>query len=344
MGKLNTGIIGCGTIFGVHAAAVQQVTGARLAAVTDIDETKAKAASHQYSCNSYTDYQEMLLDEQIQVIHICTPHYLHAEMAIAALRSGKHVLVEKPMAITLADAAAMTATARETGKSLGVCFQNRYNSTAIRLKSILDSGQAGRVVHAKATLKWHRDAAYYQNSGWRGKWATEGGGVLINQAIHTLDLLQWFLGDIQSVAGSVATNGLKNIIEVEDTARAVFTFSNGATADFFATTCHPVDAPVELEIECERLTLKLAEDLTIQTRDGREERVAEVNIRTGAKAYWGCSHLALITDFYRCLQTGVRFPLDGTAGRAALHMVRAIYASAKQQREVGWDEVIAALL
>jgi UDP-N-acetyl-2-amino-2-deoxyglucuronate dehydrogenase len=340
MEKLNTAIIGCGAIFGVHAAALQQLPEARLAAVVDINEAKAAEAAQHYGCRSYTDYRQMIQDERIQVVHICTPHYLHAEMTIAALRSGKHVLVEKPMATMLADAAAMINVSRETGKSLGVCFQNRYNSTAVRLKSILDSGQAGKVLRARAALKWHRDAAYYQESGWRGAWATEGGGVLINQAIHTLDLLQWFIGGIKSVTGSIATNCLKDIIEVEDTAQAVFTFKNGVTADFCATNCHPVNAPVKLEIECERLSLKLAGDLAIQTLDGRVEKVTEVNARTGAKAYWGCSHLELITDFYRCLQTGEHFTLDGVAGRTALQMVQAIYRSAREQRVVLWDEVV----
>jgi UDP-N-acetyl-2-amino-2-deoxyglucuronate dehydrogenase len=339
MKRLNTAIIGCGTIFGIHASVVQHSAGARLVAVTDIDEVKAEKAARQYDCGSYTDYRQMLRDGRIQVVHICTPHFLHAEMAIAALRSGKHVLVEKPMAITLADAETMIDVARKTGKSLGVCFQNRYNSTAIRVKNILDSGRAGKVVYAKAALKWHRDAAYYQQSNWRGAWATEGGGVLINQAIHTLDLLQWFLGEPKSVTGNIATNGLKNIIEVEDTAQAVFTFENGVTADFFATNCHPENAPVELEIECERLTMRLAGDLAIQTPDGRVERLPEENVRTGAKAYWGCSHLELIADFYHCLQSGERFAVDGTAGRTALQMVRAIYTSAGQKREVWWDEM-----
>jgi UDP-N-acetyl-2-amino-2-deoxyglucuronate dehydrogenase len=339
MEKFQTAIIGCGTIFDVHAAAVQQLPEAQLAAVVDINETRAVEAAQRYDCRSYTDYRQMLQDRQIQVVHICTPHYLHAEMAIAALRSGKHVLVEKPLAITLADADVLIGVARETGKKLGVCFQNRYNSTAVRLKSILDSGQAGKVVHAKAALKWHRDADYYRKSGWRGTWATEGGGVLINQAIHTLDLLQWFLGEITSVSGNVATNCLQNIIEVEDTAEAVFTFQNGVTADFFATNCHPVDAPVELEIECERLNLKLAGDLTIRTPAGVVTKVAEINQRTGEKAYWSNSHGALFRNFYRSLRTGEDFAIDAAAGRVALQMVKAIYYSAQRQREVLWKEL-----
>ncbi|HEX3047705.1 MAG TPA: Gfo/Idh/MocA family oxidoreductase [Bacillota bacterium] len=338
MEGFQSAIIGCGSIFGVHAKAVQQLDEARLAAVVDINETKAAEAAERYNCSSYTDYRQMLQDKQIQVVHICTPHYLHAEMAIAALQSGKHVLVEKPMAITFADAETMIRIARETGKRLGICFQNRYNFTASRIKNLLDSGRAGKVLHAKAAVKWHRDAAYYQNCGWKGKWATEGGGVLINQAIHTLDLLQWFLGEITSITGAVATTGLRNIIEVEDTAEAVIKFKNGVTADFFATNCHPVDEPVELEIECEQLNLKLAGELMIQSRDGQVERVAEVNTRTGAKAYWGCSHAALIADFYGHLGAGEPFLIDGASGSIALRMVRTIYHSAKCQSEVWWNE------
>lgn len=339
MEKIQTAIIGCGTISGVHAAAVRQLPETRLVAVVDIIEPRAAETAQRYGCRSYTDYRQMLQDQQIQAVHICTPHYLHAEMAIASMQSGKHVLVEKPIAVSLAEADAMIAAARQTGKKLGVCFQNRYNSTAVQMKSLLDSGQAGGAIRAKAAIKWHRDAAYYQTSGWRGAWATEGGGVLINQAIHMLDLLQWFLGDIISVTGNITTNCLQKIIEVEDTAEAVFTFQNGAKAELFATNCHPVNAPVELEIECERLTLKLAGDLTVQTREGKVTKFNELNRRTGEKAYWGDSHGALIQDFYRSLQSGEDFALDAVAGRVALQMVRAIYCSAKQQREVFWEEM-----
>jgi UDP-N-acetyl-2-amino-2-deoxyglucuronate dehydrogenase len=343
MEKLNTAIIGCGTIFGVHAAALQQIPETHLAAVVDIDAAKAAVEAKRYGCKSYTNYRQMLQDGRIRAVHICTPHYLHAEMTIAALQSGKHVLVEKPMAIALTDAKAMIDVARKTGKRLGICFQNRYNPTSIRIKKILASGRAGKILHAKAAVKWHRDAAYYQKDGWRGTWATEGGGVLINQAIHTLDLLQWFIGDIASVTGSIATTSLKNVIEVEDTAQAVFTFKNGVTADFFATNCHPVNAPVELEIECERLTLKLAGDLTIETQEGKVAKVAEITRRTGRKAYWGNSHETLIRDFYQSLCTGECFAIDGPAGRTALQMVQAIYLAARRQREVLWDEVAAAV-
>ncbi len=338
MGGFQTAIIGCGTICGIHAAAVQETPEASLAAVVDNDWQKAVAAAGQYDCRYYTDYRQMLQDPQIDVVHICTPHYLHAEMAKQALRSGKHVVLEKPMAISLADAAELTRVADESGKQLGVCFQNRYNSTSLRIKTLLDSGQAGAVRHARAKLQWHRDADYYRNSGWRGAWATEGGGVLINQAIHTLDLLQWFVGELYRIEGATATNGLKGVIEVEDTAQAFLTFTNGVTAEFFATVCNVENDPVELELECKHQTLKLAGDLTVVDRNGGVEQFAEQNVRTGAKAYWGCSHAALIADFYRCLQTGEPFALGGRAAFTALKLVKAIYYSARHHRPVLWED------
>ncbi|TCL74288.1 putative dehydrogenase [Hydrogenispora ethanolica] len=339
---LNSAIIGCGAIFPMHAEALRQLPAARLAAVVDIDKTRAAAAAEQYDCRSYADYREMLQDETIQVVHICTPHYLHAEMALAALRRGKHVLTEKPMAIELADAAAMIRTARETGRQLGICFQNRYNATSLRIKALLDSGAAGKLIRARGSVRWHRDEAYYRSGDWRGTWAMEGGGVLINQAIHTLDLLQWFGGPIRDIRGEIATTGLQGVIEVEDTAQAAITFQNGAVATFSATNCHPVNDPVEIELECERLTLKLADGLTIETRDGQIERVEEINTATGEKSYWGMSHAVLIGHFYHCLETGQSFPIAGEDGLTALQMVLAIYRSSREQRAIPWEELALA--
>ncbi len=339
MQQLSSAIIGCGAIFGVHAEALRQLPAARLAAVVDIDAAKAAEAAQCYDCRSYTDYREMLQDEAIQVVHICTPHYLHAEMAEAALRGGKHVLTEKPMAIAIADAEGMIRTARETGQQLGVCFQNRYNATSVRIKELLDSGAAGRLIRARGNVRWHRDEDYYRSGAWRGTWAMEGGGVLINQSIHTLDLLQWFGGAIRDIQGTIATTDLEGVIEVEDTAEATIRFQNGATATFFATNCHPTNEPVTVELECERLTLRLAESLTIEYHDGRVEQVEEINVRTGEKSYWGASHAALIEAFYNCLGTGQPFSLAGPEGLNALKMVQAIYRSAQQDRVVTWDEL-----
>lgn len=327
MEELGVAIIGCGAIHKVHADTVINNPYARLISVVDVNEQKAKAAALKYNCSFYTDYREALKDPGIDVVHICTPHYLHAPMALDAMMNRKHVLTEKPMAISVADAQEMIKVSGETGKSLGVCFQNRYNTTSLRIKRIIESGEVGEILGAKASVTWHRDEKYYTDSGWRGIWDKEGGGVLINQAIHTLDLLQWFMGEIDSLKGNVDTRLLKGVIEVEDTAEATILFKSGAAALFYATNCYRVNSPVELEIVCEKALIKLAGDLTILYENGEEERAADIDTRTGEKSYWGCGHSMLIDDFYKKLIKGKKFGIDGSEGLKALKLVKAVYES-----------------
>ena len=326
---MKAAIIGCGNIHGFHAEGIKKSGFAELAAVADIDAGRSGASAARYGCDFYTDYREVLKNPEIDAVHICTPHYLHAPMAIDAMRMGKHVLVEKPMAISSSDAVEMTKVSRETGKQICVCFQNRYNATSLKIKEMLDSGQLGTATGARAFVTWNRGAAYYAGGAWRGTWKEEGGGVLINQAIHTLDLLQWFLGDIAGIKGSYDTKLLKDVIEVEDTAEAVIKFKSGAVALFYATNCYVTDSPILLEVICEKAKLTLEEKLTITYKDGSTEVVTENDKATGEKAYWGCGHEALIRDFYDSLIKGRELFVDGTRGITALRMIEGIYRSVK---------------
>ena len=208
MEKMGAAVIGCGAISGVHADALRESQYAELLCVVDIKEDRAKKAADRYSCQWETDYRKVLDNKDIHVIHVCTPHYLHADMAIEGLKAGKHVLVEKPVAINVEQAKKMLEASKKYKSFLGVCFQNRYNPTSVVAKQILDSGELGKVLGIKGLVTWYRDEEYYSSSGWRGSFDTEGGGVLINQSIHTLDLMQWFGGDIESSKGGVYTKFL----------------------------------------------------------------------------------------------------------------------------------------
>lgn len=334
MNKFNVGVIGCGNISGIHMDALSALPDVTLYAVCDIDENKAAKAAEKYNCKYYTDYREMLKDSSIDSIHICTPHYLHAPMAIDSMFAGKHVLCEKPIAITSEDAQEMIRVSGETGKKLEICFQNRYNATSVKIKEILDSGSAGRILGAKAFVTWKRGKDYYASGAWRGTWEQEGGGVLINQSIHTLDLLQWFLGDIDKIKGNADTRLLGDYIEVEDTAEATIVFKNGATGLFYATNCYATDSPVEIEIFCEKAVLKLSDGLTVTYKDGRTEHITEADTKTGGKAYWGSGHAALIKDFYRRLGTGEDMPIDGFQALTSLKMIEAVYKSTKTREYV----------
>ncbi len=335
MSVVNTAIIGCGRIHLTHAEAINKNPLLKLAAVVDIERNRAIETSLKYNCDYYTDYKEMLKNANIDVVHICTPHYLHAEMAIAAMKSGKNVLIEKPMAIKPEDAEEMIRVSESTGMKLGVCFQNRYNDTSKWIKEFLKTGTAGHIIGARAFVTWHRDKSYYASGLWRGTWDMEGGGVLINQAIHTLDLLQWFIGDIAEIKASVDTRLLEKVIEVEDTAEATIKFTNGAIALFYATNCYTSDPPVEIELHCENATIKLEDDIFIKYKNGETEYIPNPSKALGDKAYWGLCHEALIDDFYcNIADKRHRFAVDGQEGIKAVKIIQAIYASQENKKYI----------
>lgn len=334
MRKFNAAIIGCGTIHTVHAKVLSGITGVHLVAVTDIDASRADEAARRYGCKAYRSFDDVIADPQIDTVHICTPHYLHSSMAIEAMKAGKHVLTEKPMAITVKECEDMIRVSEQTGKQLGVCFQNRYNTTSVHIKELLQSGRAGGILAAKASVTWCRKKEYYLQSNWRGTWDKEGGGVMINQAIHTLDLLQWFIGNPVSIKGTTDTRMLADVIEVEDTAEATILFKNGVHAFFHAANGYAADSPVELEIVCENAVIKLSDALTVKYSNGETETVTDIHPKTGEKAYYGVGHLSLIDDFYKSLAHEKPFPVSGRQGIEAIRLVQGLYSSSKSGKWV----------
>ena len=337
MKRFKVGIIGCGGIAQTHRDALFACPDAEIAAVCDIvperAEAMAKGIRQDNPLNGpvrvFENWREMLAVRDLDSVHLCTPHFLHAEMAIEAMKAGKHVLTEKPMAISVSDAVEMNRISAETGMRLGVCFQNRYNATSRRMRAILDSGVVGAVRGGRAFVTWNRGTDYYASGPWRGTWKEEGGGVMINQAIHTLDLMQWMLGRPVSLKGSIDTRLLSGIIEVEDTAEALIRFEKGVNGIFFATNNYCTDAPIQFDIVCERATLRLDDVLTIRYDDGETETVTESVIATGEKAYWGCGHTVLVADWYRAMKAGETFPIDGETALTTLKLVLGIYESSR---------------
>lgn len=332
---LGAAIIGCGAISPLHAKAIAGIDGAQLVAVADIDPSAAEKAGREYSCEIVKDYRDLLNRNDIHVIHICTPHYLHAEMAAGFLRAGKHVLTEKPMALDMPSARQMLEAAQNSSGQLGVVYQNRYNDASIKIKETIDSGILGPLLCIKGIVTWHRSEAYYTDSGWRGKWRTEGGGVLINQAIHTLDLLHWFGGDVSSIQGSVTTDALDGIIEVEDSAHACLNFTNKVRGLFYATNAYLVNSPVELELVFEKGTLHQRRDCLYLWKDGRETLLCEpYGTSVNGKSYWGSGHQKLIRDYYDHVREGRRFWLDGAEGIKALQLIEGIYSSSGTKQKI----------
>jgi UDP-N-acetyl-2-amino-2-deoxyglucuronate dehydrogenase len=337
---LGSAIIGLGSISGVHLRALSELDLAQLKAVVDTNESLARKVAEEYGCDYYTDYKEMLKRDDIQVVHICTGHYLHAPMAVDALKAGKHVLTEKPMAETKAAARTMLDAALENSHvQLGVIFQNRYNAPSVRMKQAVESGAYGKLICMKGLVTWHRNSSYYETE-WKGKWATEGGGVLINQSIHTVDLLQWLGGDISFIKGSISTDSLEGVIEVEDTAHAYIEFKSGATAIFYATNAYLRNSPVEVELVFENATLVQRGDSLYLDQNGQLTVLEEPVVNTlGEKSYWGMSHALQIRDFYEHVIAGKPFWIDGPEGYKGFRLVMDIYESSRTGKKVVYSDV-----
>ena len=322
--KYRVAIVGCGVISGTHIPLLKKEKYAQLIALCDIDTDAAYQKCKQYGLNLpvYSDYVQMLDREQPDAVHILTPHYLHAPMALAAIERGIHVCLEKPIAITEADAEKIMERAKQKGVTVCVCYQNRFNPQVLYAKRIVEE-DAG-VEAAYATVIWNRDEGYYKSDPWRGRLATEGGGVLINQAIHAIDLLCFFSGKTEFLCGNISNHHLKDIIEVEDSAMATITFEGGTVANLYATTAHGGRDEIEIFLRTKNHTLRIfADDLLL---DG--ERVSfQVESAYGTKPCYGAGHGPLIHAFYSALRDGAPSPIDLESALPSLKIIRAIYRS-----------------
>ena len=313
MAKIRTALIGCGSISKVHLDALSHMDNVELVSVADVKENRAKARAEQYGCAYTTDWTEYVSRDDIDVVHICTPHYLHA-----------------PMASEVADAEEMI---RHSDGRLAVVFQNRYNEASQFIRQSIADGRYGKLLSMRAAVNWHRTPEYYTESGWRGFYKTEGGGVLINQAIHTLDLMLYFAGKPASVRGHVSTDLLYDTIEVEDTASGLIKFESGLLANFYCTTTFGTDRPVEIELVFERATLKTDAETLHVTQNGGTELICS-SAASGAKAYWGTTHEVLLRDFYKAVEEKRPFWIDGESALPVLKLLKGVYESSRTGKEV----------
>jgi len=289
----NVCIVGYGAIGPIHAKALEKIPEANLYAVCDIDRDKIKICRDDYDVIAYTDFDEMLKDKNIDSVHICTPHYLHYDMITSAIQHGKKVITEKPVVMT-EDELKKILDFREKDK-IAIVFQNRLNTCVKKLKELIDKKIYGDVVCIRGILTWNRDQKYYESGEWRGKWATEGGGVLINQAIHTLDLMGYLGGGFKSVKAQMTNYSLENMIEVEDTFSAMLKFENGGTGCFFATNAYEADSKYDIEVVFENGAAHYVDDRLLLNG----EEICRDTTVTGEKAYWGAGHEELIENFYK---------------------------------------------
>ncbi len=328
-GPVRAAVVGCGDISAVHLAALGDLDGVELVGVCDVSEERAAAAAAAHGVDAYTDHRALLEALEPDVVHVCTPHDQHVAVAVDAIERGVHVVLEKPVAHTLAAAQPLLDAHRANPDvKVAVCFQNRYNRAAQEVHRLLADGSLGAVRGASATVAWHRTPEYYARGPWRGERRRSGGGVLMNQAIHTLDLVQWFLGPVTRVRGQVGTLALGDYVDTEDTAQLVLDHESGSRSVLFATLANAVDSPVTIEIDTEHARLTIRGDLTVTYADGRGEVVEERRATSTGRAYWGVSHELLVADFYRTLGDPEPFWIGPAEGVAALAVLDQVYRDA----------------
>lgn len=321
-------VIGLGDISQIHLAAIAQNPEIELAAVCDIDESARERAP--LGVPFYTDYEEMIRTERPDCVHICLPHYLHVPVAKKAVELGCNVFCEKPVALTGAQAQEFADfEAAHAGKKICICLQNRLNETTEALKEIIDSGKYGKVVGARGIVPWYRAKEYYDVKPWRGKWETAGGGCMINQTVHTLDLLYFLGGPIRSLHGT-ASQLLDYGIEVEDTVSARLHYENGAEGLFMASIADYKNENVQIAVQLENAEFAIIDDVLYRIDQGEKERLVENARLPGTKFYYGASHAKLIGKFYRQLETDGD---DYIHVRDAVMSLRLIDAVQKSSRE-----------
>lgn len=330
--KLRFGLIGCGRVAPRHAQSLQQLTGAQLIAVADKIESRATSFSKEYQTEKHTDYHALLHRDDIDVVTICTPSGLHAEMAIEALDAGKHVIVEKPIALKTADADRMIAKAKEVDKKLCVILQNRYNPPMQDIYAVVHSGAIGRLMLGNATVRWFRPQSYYED-GWHGTWAMDG-GALMNQSIHHIDALQWLMGEVESVFAY--TDTLAHQMEAEDVGVAVVKFKNGAIGTIEGSTItYPQNLEGSVAIFGERGSLKVggtALNRKVMWKiDGQLEQEREIITADviDPPSVYGYSHKLVIEDMIEAIHDNRQPATNGSEARKSLALIEAIYESSR---------------
>jgi predicted dehydrogenase len=331
-------IIGVGNIAPIHAAAIHAIDGSELAAVATRNEERGRAFAAQHGGAWFADYRDLLASARPDVVAICAPHDLHLPMTLAAAAAGCHVLCEKPLARNTAECDEMIAACAQAGVTLGVSFQGRFEPLSLKLKAGLETDRIGRLLWASANTLWLRTDAYYRSGPWRGTWAHEGGGVLINQAIHTLDLLLSLTGMPETVTARTRT--LNHEIEVEDAALAILEFAGGALGLVQATTIAHPGFPERLEFfgsKGSAVFHKGEAKLEWRIAEPPEETTEQAEVSSGAARpmdITAAGHTALYRDFVAAISEG-RAPLvDGREGRKSVSLVEAIYRSAERGETV----------
>jgi UDP-N-acetyl-2-amino-2-deoxyglucuronate dehydrogenase len=358
--KLRFGILGCGVIGPHHAKAIAGLKSAELVAVADIVPELGEELAEEYGCLRYASLEEMLSGGDLEAVCLCTPSGMHAEGAIASLEAGKHVVIEKPVDVTLEAADRLIEVQRATGGKVAVVSQHRFDAATQYVHEALARGEFGRLTSGSADVRWWRSQSYYDSGGWRGTWELDGGGVLINQAIHSIDLLQWLMGQVVEIT---AYTGLiaHERIEVEDTAVAILKFANGALGTIVATTAAYPGLSTRIAVHGDRGSAIIDDDeltyfhAATEGQEGEaygagggENQAEEIMQRCGeAESGPGAgsdpdslsmAHRDQIEDFAEAVRDGREPLVNLEEARKPLAIIQGIYESARTGRPVSLQE------
>ncbi|MDA8063130.1 MAG: Gfo/Idh/MocA family oxidoreductase [Actinomycetota bacterium] len=334
------GVVGCGVIGPMHARVAAALPSARLVAATDLVAERAKAYAAEHGCEPEADLAHLLARDDVDVVSVCTPSGTHAEVGVEAARAGKHLVVEKPIDISLAAADRLIGAVEAAGVTMTVISQHRFDPGVQQLRELLDSGSLGRLVLGSSRIKWYRSQAYYDSGDWRGTWALDGGGALMNQGVHYTDLLRWCMGPVTEVTALCATQ--THEIEVEDVAIALLRFASGAVGTLEASTAVFPGLPERLEVSgtggsavVEDGVLVLRELLAERADVGAYGAKAAGSKPRGSsaaadpRAIGDAPHVSQVADLLAAIDGGRQPLVTGQEARNALEVVLAVYESAR---------------
>lgn len=337
MTNVRIALVGCGRIAKNHFEAIERIDGLELAAVSDTVVERAKEAGEKYHVPSFRTMEEMLAGTQADVVAICTPSGLHPQHGVVAARAGKHVITEKPMAISLRAADELVAACDQAGVHLFVVKQNRLNPGIQLLKRAIDRGRFGRLFMANCTVRWSRPQEYYDSASWRGTWEFDG-GAFMNQASHYVDLIQWLMGPVESVIAKTST--LARQIEVEDSGIAALKFRSGALGTIEVTMlAYPRNLEGSITVLGEKGSVKIGgtavnkvETWLFADYDDDDKLIEQAS--TNPPSVYGFGHETYYRNVLAVLRGEASPDTDGRAGRKSLELILGIYESAKTGQEI----------
>ncbi|MDY0290148.1 MAG: Gfo/Idh/MocA family oxidoreductase [Sphaerochaeta sp.] len=345
MKKLGFGIIGLGSISEVHATAIREIEGCELVAGYHAREERANEFAKAHGCRVYTDLDAFLADPGLDIVTIASPSGLHLDGALASAKAKKHIIVEKPLEITKERCNQIIQACADNGVKVAGIFPSRYHEAPKLIKAAIEQGRFGRIVMADAQVKWYRSQEYYDSGAWRGTWKLDGGGALMNQAIHAIDLLHWFMGDVSELFAFTDTLSHERI-EVEDTAVAALRFANGALGMIEGTTsAYPgflkkieimgTRGSVVMEEEsiiCWKFDEELPQDQAI--RDRYLKATATGGGASDPKAIGHHGHRMLFSSFVDSIRNNTEVEVSGESARSAVEIIEGIYTSARTGKKV----------